>query len=225
MSTTIFATHVGDYLSLSERKNELVTFLKDLKNECGTLSREQVVIILGQWFHPLHYFPTFLSRLISVSPDLQTQTFISRILWEELGEGDPRSAHEKVYIETISDGGFAKEQVAGAPPLNATRKLVEGYEQASLNWLSGLGFLYGTEVVDLPMVATIGELMRRCTGKKNLPWVNVHVSQEPGHVDSANATLKPAFTEEEQREIVKQADQMWTLWIDFFRKIRSEILN
>ncbi len=225
MSTTIFATHVGDYLSLSERKNELVTFLKDLKNECGTLSREQVVIILGQWFHPLHYFPTFLSRLISVSPDLQTQTFISRILWEELGEGDPRRAHEKVYIETISDGGFAKEQVAGAPPLNATSKLVEGYEQASLNWLSGLGFLYGTEVVDLPMVATIGELMRRCTGKKNLPWVNVHVSQEPGHVDSANATLKPAFTEEEQREIVKQADQMWTLWIDFFRKIRSEILN
>jgi len=225
MSTTIFATHVGDYLSLSERKNELVTFLKDLKNECGTLSREQVVIILGQWFHPLHYFPTFLSRLISVSPDLQTQTFISRILWEELGEGDPRRAHEKVYIETISDGGFAKEQVAGAPPLNATRKLVEGYEQASLNWLSGLGFLYGTEVVDLPMVATIGELMRRCTGKKNLPWVNVHVSQEPGHVDSANATLKPAFTEEEQREIVKQADQMWMLWIDFFRKIRSEILN
>jgi len=225
MSTTIFATSVGDCLSLSERKNELVTFLKDLKHECGTLSREQVVIILGQWFHPLHYFPTFLSRLISVSPDLPTQTFISRILWEELGEGDPRRAHEKVYIETISDGGFAKEQVAGAPPLNATRKLVEGYEQASLNWLSGLGFLYGTEVVDLPMVATIGELMRRCTGKKDLPWVNIHVSQEPGHVDSANETLKPAFTEEEQREIVKQADQMWALWIDFFRNIRSEILN
>ena len=225
MSTTIFATSVGASLCLSERKNELVTFLKDLKNECGTLSREQVVIILGQWFHPLHYFPTFLSRLISVSPDLQTQTFISRILWEELGEGDPRRAHEKVYIETISDGGFAKEQVAGAPPLNATRMLVEGYEQASLNWLSGLGFLYGTEVVDLPMVATIGELMRRCTGKKNLPWVNIHVSQEPGHVDSANETLKPAFTEEEQREIVKQADQMWRLWIDFFRNIRSEILN
>jgi hypothetical protein len=224
MSTTIFATSVGDYLSLSERKNELVTFLKDLKNECGTLSREQVVIILGQWFHPLHYFPTFLSRLISVSPDLQTQTFISRILWEELGEGDPRRAHEKVYIETISDSGFAKEQVAGAPPLNATRRLVEGYEQASMNYLSGLGFLYGTEVVDLPMVATIGELMRRCTGKKNLPWVNIHVSQEPGHVDSAKEILKPT-TEEQKREIARQAEQMWTLWIDFFRNIRSEILN
>jgi hypothetical protein len=224
MSTTVFATNLTDSLSVNERKKELVTFLQDLKSECGTLSREQVIIILGQWFHPLHYFPTFLSRLISVAPDIETQTFISRILWEELGEGDPRRAHEKIYIETISDGGFAKEQVA-ASPLNATRRLVEGYQQASTNCLSGLGFLYGTEVVDLPMVATIGELMRRCTGKRNLPWVNIHVSQEPGHVDSATETLKPAFTDEEQREIVKQAEQMWTLWIDFFRNIRSEILN
>jgi Iron-containing redox enzyme len=225
MSTSVFATNITDSLSVSERKNELVTFLKDLKNECGTLPKEQVAIILGQWFHPLHYFPIFLSRLISVSTEIETQTFISRILWEELGEGDPRRAHEKVYIDTISDGGFAKEQVTGTPPLNATRRLIEGYKQASMNCLSGLGFLYGTEVVDLPMVATIGELMRRCTGKRDLPWVNIHVSQEPGHVHSANETLKPAFIEEEKREIVKQAEQMWTLWIDFFRNIRSEILN
>ena len=225
MSSTAFATNISDSLSASERKNELVIFLKNLKHDCGTLSPEQVVIILRQWFHPLHYFPAFLSRLISVSPNIETQTYVSRILWEELGEGDPGRAHEKVYIDTISDGGFAKEEVAGAPPLNATRRLVDGYEQASAKWLSGLGFLYGTEVVDLPMVATIGELMRRCTGKRDLPWVNIHVSQEPGHVDSANATLKPAFTVEEQREIVKDAEQLWTLWIDFFKDIRQEILN
>src|SRR5689334_7908654 len=197
MSTTAFATNITDSLSASERKNELVTFLKNLKNECGTLSTEQVLIILGEWFHPLHYFPTFLSRLISVSPEIETQTFVSRILWEELGEGDPRQAHERVYIDTISDGGFAEENVSGAPPLNATRRLVAGYAQASTSCLAGLGFLYGTEVVDLPMVATIGELMRRCTGKQNLPWVSIHVKQEAGHVDSATETLKPAFTAEE----------------------------
>lgn len=225
MSTTAFATNITDSLSANSRKNELVAFLKKLKDECGTLATEQVVIILGQWFHPLHYFPTFLSRLISVSPELETQTYISRILWEELGEGDPRRAHERVYIQTISEGGFANEQVSAAPPLNATRRLVEDYEQASKSCLPGLGFLYGTEVVDLPMVATVGELMRRCTGKRDLPWVNIHVAQEPGHVDSASATLKPAFTPEEQREIVKHAEQLWTLWIDFFKDIRNEILN
>ena len=34
--------------------------------------------------------------------------------------------------------------------------------------------LYGTEVVDLPMVSTIGELMRRFDRQRNLPWVNIH---------------------------------------------------
>jgi hypothetical protein len=225
MTTTDLTPTFAESLSNNSRKNELVNYLKALKNDCGTLSREQVVVILGQWFHPLHYFPTFLSRLISVSPNIETQTFISRILWEELGEGDPRRAHEKVYIETILDGGFEQAQVDEAPPFAATKRLIEGYREASAGCLSGLGFLYGTEVVDLPMVATIGELMRRSTGKRNLPWVNIHVAQEPGHVDSANETLKPSFSEEEERQVLESAERMWTLWIDFFKNVREEILN
>ncbi|HEY0544286.1 MAG TPA: iron-containing redox enzyme family protein [Pyrinomonadaceae bacterium] len=225
MSATVFAKNISELLSANEVRSNLVDYLKQLKSDCGTLAREQVVVILGQWFHPLHYFPTFLSRLISVSPNIETQTFVSRILWEELGEGDPRAAHEKIYIETILDGDFEREQIAAAPPLEATRKLVEGYERASGDCLPGLGFLYGTEVVDLPMVATIGELMRRCTGKRNLPWVNIHVAQEPGHVVSAEETLKPSFDAQEQRQILENAEQMWTLWIDFFKSIRKEILN
>ncbi|MBV9209442.1 MAG: iron-containing redox enzyme family protein [Acidobacteria bacterium] len=225
MSATAFTTNLSELLTLNEVRNTLVSYLKQLKSDCGTLRREQVVIILGQWYHPLHYFPTFLSRLISVSPNVETQTFISRILWEELGEGDPRAAHEKIYIETILEGGFTRSQVAEAEPLEATRRLVEGYEQASGDGLSGLGFLYGTEVVDLPMVATIGELMRRCTGKRNLPWVNIHVAQEPGHVESAEETLKPSFDMQEQQHVIKNAERMWELWIDFFKSIRKEILN
>ncbi len=203
---------------------ELVSYLKDLKNDCGTLSREQVLVILGQWFHPLHYFPTFLSRLISVTPEIETQTFISRILWQELGEGDPVRAHERIYISTISEGGFASEQVAGAPPTDATAALIAGYEAASHDYLTGLGFLYGTEVVDLPMVATIGELMRRCTGKRNLPWVNIHVAQEPHHVESSNETLKPSFSDAEQQRVIEAAEQMWRLWINFFKAVRQAIL-
>lgn len=214
----------SELLAENQTRNELVNYLKDLKKSCGTLSREQVLVILGQWYHPLHYFPTFLSRLISNSPDLESQTFISRILWQELGEGDPQRAHEKIYIETITDADFPQEPVAGALPLDATRKLVAGYEKASQNFLHGLGFLYGTEVVDLPMVSTIGELMRRCTGKRNLPWVNVHVQQEPGHVESSAQTLNPSFAEQEQRQVIENAEEMWSLWIDFFKSIKQEIL-
>ena len=229
MSTAAAAFEVvastSELLASNPVKAELVSYLKEMKSACGFLSREQVVTILGQWFHPLHYFPTFLSRVISVTPSIETQTFISRILWEELGEGNPVLAHERVYIETILDGGFDESQVAEAPALAATRELIEGYAEASRNYLTGLGFLYGTEVVDLPMVATVGELMRRCTGKRNLAWVNIHVAQEPGHVESSEDALRPSYDEAEQQQIIESAEQMWRLWINFFKNVRQEILH
>lgn len=205
-------------------RSELVTYLNELKDTCGTLDRNQVLTILGQWYHPLHYFPTFLARLISVTPSLSSQTFISRILWQELGEGNPRCAHENIYLETIADGDLAPKSAAGAPPSEATKRLVQGYEEASQRYLSGVGFLYGTEVVDLPMVSTVGELMGRCTGRHDLAWVNIHVKQEPDHIESSNDALQPSFTTTEQREVIDKAEQVWNLWIDFFRSIRKEIL-
>lgn len=225
MTTAAFPAGVVDALPTNQARQELVSYLKELKDDCGTLTTEQAVVMLGQWYHPLHYFPVFLSRLISVSPNVEAQAHISRILWEELGEGDPRRAHENVYVETMLGGGFVKEQFTEAPPLPATRRLLGGYEKASGSYLSGLGFLYGTEVVDLPMVSTIGALMKRCTGLRTLEWVNIHVAQEPGHVESSNQTLSPSFGDEERRRVVESAEEMWTLWTDFFKSIREEILR
>ena len=219
-----FALSTVDTLPTNQVRDELVTTLKALKDDCGTLPKELAVVILGQWFHPLHYFPVFLSRLISVAPSVETQTYISRILWEELGEGDPARAHEKIYVDTMTDGGFEETQFTEAPPLAATRRLVEGYEKASREHLSGLGFLYGTEVVDLQMVATIGALMKRSTGLRTMPWVDVHVAQEQGHVESSTQTLHQTFDHDEQHRVVTSAEEMWTLWRDFFKSVRQEIL-
>ena len=228
MATPTFSRSTVNTLPTNGVRDELVTCLKELKEDCGTLPRELAVIILGQWFHPLHYFPVFLSRLISVTPHLEAQTSISRILWEELGEGEPQRAHEKVYVETMVNGGFEKTQFTEAPPSAATRRLTDGYERSSSEYLSGLGFLYGTETVDLPMVATVGALMKRSTGLHTLPWVDIHVQQEPGHVKSSSQVLDQpgdqSFDQDEQHRIVTSAEEMWTLWKDFFMSIRQEIL-
>lgn len=224
--TTTLSGSMLESLAANPIKGELVTYLKEFKTASGVLPREQILVILGQWFHPLHYFPTFLSRLISVTPGIETQTFISRILWQELGEGEPARAHERVYIETILDHGFEDSgPVTGAAPFGATAQLVAGYEAASHEYLSGLGFLYGTEVVDLPMVATVGELMRRCTGHRNLPWVNIHVQQEPDHIESSSQTLTNSFTPDEEAVIVEHAERMWKLWIAFFKEIGAHVLT
>jgi pyrroloquinoline quinone (PQQ) biosynthesis protein C len=54
-----------------------------------SLTRGQVATFLGQWWHPLHYFPVFLSRLISVAPRVERRPRSGRSPYQELGEGTP----------------------------------------------------------------------------------------------------------------------------------------
>ncbi|HKP12539.1 MAG TPA: iron-containing redox enzyme family protein [Blastocatellia bacterium] len=210
-------------LARNDKRRGLIEELNRLKESAGTPSAGRVAIILGQWFHPLHYFPAFLSRLISVAPNVEVQAEIAKILWQELGEGDYRRAHEVIYIDTMVNVGFAAEQVSKAPPLEHTEKLVAGYQQASAGFLSGLGFMYATEVADLAMVSAIGQLVRECTGQHDLPWIDIHVNQEPEHVQSSTQTLLPPFTTKEQQQIVASAEEMWALWTHFFGGIRQAI--
>jgi pyrroloquinoline quinone (PQQ) biosynthesis protein C len=187
------------------------------------LSRGDVATFLGQWWHPLHYFPTFLSRLISVSPRVEVKCAVSSILHQEVGEGDPRRAHEVIYVRTMTPLGFSQAEVAGAAPLPATARLVAAYAEASSEVLSGLGFLYGTEVADLAMVSGIGTAVRRVTGATELAWVDIHVKQEPEHVARANDTLELDLSEADEARLVEGAETMWKHWIAFFDELEKRM--
>jgi pyrroloquinoline quinone (PQQ) biosynthesis protein C len=185
----------------------------------GRLTRSDVAVFLGQWWHPLHYFPDFLSRSIAVVPRLETRTAICAILFQELGEGDPARAHERIYLETMVAAGFSQKEVAEAPPFGPTRNLVQGYERASTEQISALGFVYGTEVADLAMVSGIGAAVRQVSGLKDLPWVDIHVLQEPNHVDKAGDALQPELSSNDFERVVASAEEMWRLWIAFFSEL------
>lgn len=212
---------ITERLEENPLRKELIhhPFFKEVRT--SDLTREQVGVFLGQWWHPLHYFPNFLSRTIDQVPVLEMKTAISKILYQELGEGDPCRAHERMYISTMEDAGFDRATVAEAPPFAETRRLVQRYEEASAERLSALGFVYGTEVADLAMVAGIGHAVRRVSGLEALPWVDIHILQEPDHVEQANEALEVGFSPAEFDAIVASAEEMWTLWIAFFNRLRQ----
>lgn len=198
-------------------------FFKEVRS--SDLTPQKVGVFLGQWWHPLHYFPHFLSRTIDQVPMLEMKTAISKILYQELGEGDPARAHERIYVSTMKDVGFDEATVAEAAPFEETRRLVQRYEEASAHKLSALGFVYGTEVADLAMVSGIGNAVRRVTGAKDLPWVDIHILQEPDHVEQVNEAIEPDFTDEEVNQIVASAEEMWTLWTAFFDRLRKVMFD
>lgn len=191
--------------------------------DTAELSRGQVATFLGQWWHPLHYFPVFLSRLISVAPPIEIKTAVGKILYQELGEGDVKRAHEVVYVDTMSPHGWSEEELTAAPPLPATARLVAAYAEASTELLAGLGFMYGTEVADLAMVSGIGRAVRRVTNATRLDWVDIHVLQEPEHVTRANDSVGYRFTEAENAAILSAAESMWRHWIAFFDELERQV--
>jgi len=199
------------------------SFFKEVRS--ADLTPEKVGVFLGQWWHPLHYFPNFLSRTIDAVPLLEMKTAVCKILNQELGEGDPSRAHERIYVTTMETAGFDRQTVAEAEPFAETRRLVERYEQASAERLSALGFVYGTEVADLAMVAGIGNAVRRVSGLKDLPWVDIHILQEPDHVEQASGALEAGLSDNEIQEITTYAEEMWSLWIAFFDRLREVMFD
>lgn len=79
--------------------------------------------------------------------------------------------------------------------------------------------MYGTEVADLAMVSGIGVAVRRISGMKSLPWVDIHVLQEPHHVNEASNALEPELSSEQYGNVVASAEEMWRLWIAFFSEL------
>ncbi len=186
---------------------------------------ESAAYLLGQYWHPLHYFPNFLARFIDAAPSLAVQAATAAILNEELGEGNINNAHEKLYTDTICPLGFSEGQLNALEANEATQALVELYRSTSSNLYGALGSMYATESTDLAIVAGIGKLIRKATGHKGaIGWIDIHVAQEPGHVDKTDETVL-ALGPEEEALVIEHAENMWRAWVVFFNAVRDYALQ
>jgi pyrroloquinoline quinone (PQQ) biosynthesis protein C len=192
-------------------------FFKAVQTE--ELTKEQVAILIEQWWHPLHYFPTFLAKCVAVLPDIGAKSAITRILDQETGGGVVSRAHEVIYVDSMVKSGFDGARVSGTPPYPETASLVDGYRTAADARESALGFIFATETTDLLMVSSIGKAIERTTGVTGNEWVSIHVEQEPDHVEEANHALLADFTPEQERALFAAADEMWRLWTKFFDRL------
>lgn len=183
------------------------------------LDRDQVAIFLGQYWYPISYFPEFLARTVALLPTTELKTQIAKILYQELGEGEVERAHENLYRDTMVDAGFTETSVTGTPMTEPTRRLMEGYRRSTDRFQSALGFVYGTEIIDMRIVSGLGAAVTAASGKATLPWVEIHVEQEPEHVRKARHAVRLDFSAKDMAEIVENAEEIWRLWDGFFSSL------
>lgn len=179
----------------------------------------EISAIVGQYWYPLHFFPTFLGRLLSVAPDTKMKTAISKILNQELGDGRYSSSHEWLYIQAMCSLGIDKQIVCKSPMTPQTEALVNGYSRASENFYPGIGFLTATETTDLDIVKGLEGVVSKLSGNRPLPWVTIHTLQEPEHIDLSTSVISDAgISSEAAKEIKNAMAQTWTLWLKFFNQ-------
>lgn len=185
------------------------------------LDEKQVTFILSQYWYPLDNFPSFLAGLIFCTKSVEIQAFVSKILYQELGEGNSQKAHSAIYKKTMYDVGLDLKEIINTSPLPETISLVERYNLPlkHLNYLRALGGLYSTEFYDLKIVSSIGKAISNCTKSQKLPWVDIHVTQEPDHVANVEYALSCEFDSGQEGEIIQGAEEMFSGWINFFDAI------
>lgn len=217
-------------MNFAERLNQLESrrmlkehsLIRRMKSE--KFNREQVRIILGQWYHPLRYFPMFVGRLIGLSPTLKERSVLAKILWQELGQGELAMAHEQIYIDTMTELGFSAEEFVDVEPFAATSKLVGDYRGASAADYHGcVGYVFATESADLLMVSAIGAAVRRAFGSGTLRWVDIHVRQEPDHTDCVEDVVIAQVDSAAVEKVLQAADTMFTDWCNFFSEIETAL--
>lgn len=195
-------------------------FFKEVNSRA--LRRDQVEVFLGQWWHPLHYFTTFLARCIAVLPDVESKSAITRILSQEAGARSAKSAHEVIYVNSMAKAGYDAAVITGSAPYPETAALVACYEHWSQARLGALGAIFATEVTDLLMVSAIGAAVTRESGTTRNAWVEIHIQQEPDHVEEAGNALVAGLSAEQERSVLAAAEDMWRKWTAFFDRLSIE---
>lgn len=197
----------------------------------SSLTKRDVAVFLAQYWYPIEFFTTYLASLVAKLPtEGPLRTVVSKILWQELGEGSYEQAHLYLYIKTMTDAGFAEADIVEAPPFDATVRLVDGYRASCGHHLDALGWLYGTEVIDLTICAGLGRAVKSVSGKVDLPWLIIHAQQEPDHVAIASAAMGEhdgrvniTHSDVETGRIRAAAEDCWRRWADFFTAMYQHV--
>lgn len=208
---------IADKLKVNEVRERLFNHpLFDVEPE--DFSIQSANFLLEQYWHPMHYFPTFLAQLSANSPDLAFSCGIANILDEELGEGVFRRAHENIFLESFGMLGFDQNRLKSTSATTTTSQLIDCYKEGNKDFLVGLGGLYATESTDLAIVSGMGKVLQYATqSTKTNNWIAIHLKQEPNHVKQTDTALD-SLSPSDESKVIENAEKMWLCWIAFFNE-------
>ncbi len=195
-----------------------------LRSFHGPIEHSLLVAAASQYWYPISWFPSFLGNAVGAAVDLPTQNSIAHILWQEVGQGRAEDSHTQIFVDTFAMAGISPDAIVDQPMTPATERLMELYRTSTATRAGAVGSLLATEAIDLTIVEGLGAGLRQhVAAQQELPWVDIHVEQEPSHTEQSESAATETIDLAESERIEEAAISMWNAWASFFTEVPAAI--
>lgn len=126
-------------------------YLDRFKN--GDITDEGLKEFATEFYNFVRFFPQILISQLVNTEDEEVADDLTKILYSELGDGQPHHRHELLYRDFLRSIGIDVHEAMSRPMLSSTRAYVKGLEQlyGDGNHFMALGASFGLENMAITM--------------------------------------------------------------------------
>jgi pyrroloquinoline-quinone synthase len=189
----------------------------------------EVQILAVQMYKFSKEFNRILAGILSCCPDDSAQLVILENLFDEMGQGDPKSAHPELFRRFTRTLGIRDTTLVSLQTAPETRKLIDTY----LNLPHQYGYLAALGAVCFAsegIVSTLyTQLYRGISGaapfpKESLAFFEVHIDVDDSHAAKLAEIIEPRITtNEEAIEVNRAILEAMDARVHFFDGVQRQI--
>ena len=192
----------------------------------GRIEQEEFPRFAFEFYQFSRFFPRILVTQLVNTEDEEVAAELTRVLFSELGDGDPRKRHELLYRDFLRSVGLDVGEAIRQPMLPSTRAYIKGMEHlySSPNRFTALGASFGLENMAIAMwdhlIPGLRIAKERWYPRMDTTYFTFHRELEDSHeeaMERALAAEADAMAAKEKRDFrqgtVKVLDYLEGFWM------------
>ena len=161
----------------------------------GSLSEQELFDFAAEFYNFARFFPKILVSQLVNTEDESVAEELTRVLFSELGEGQPEHRHELLYRNFLRSIDVDIHEALGRPMKPSTKAYIEGMEElySSGNHDQALGASFGLENMAITMwdhlIPGLSTLKQSRYPNMDITYFTFHRELESTHEDAMESAV------------------------------------
>lgn len=191
----------------------------------GDIAREEVAPFAYEFYNFTRFFPRVLVTQLVNTEDEGVADELTRVLYSELGDGDPRKRHELLYRDFLRSIGLGVSEALRQRMAPSTRAYIRGMERlySSPNHYVALGASFGLENMAIAMwdhlLPGLRAIKNRWYPGMDMTYFTFHRALEDTHEDAMEraVAVSSGMTDRDRRDfergMLRMLDYLEGFWL------------